>query len=639
MDEVPIPNNNPINIKQKTTQTKPKKKSRMLETLKNFIFMFPLALIISYQLYLLGYRFGEFITFPPTSVITYIFIGSILLMLLVIQMLMRSIIYSVVVGIFFLAGIFSAWFGDIYDPIINNLSSVIDIVKSAWTRKDIPFQLLVTGMMSSIFVAVVTVQFIVSLLVKSFFELIFGKNWGDGRWMGYVGAIALILGIHISFISYHKYSNDNKEKLVWKYYQHYSPMEKFVTRTPGNVSYNDDYIWVNNGSSIVALKKSDGQIENTRAIDAEVVCKGISESVFPVVATKNKFIIYSGNLHDSLYEIAYPIKDEPKSNTENQASDTAKVESDNTTEENNETNEENKILTPLTYKIINEGQYLLAFYEYGKIGLYSIKDGAELWCEKIDTTHKVAKLFPDKYLDDISYLINNNKLIVSCQNGFVRSIDMKTGKIDWTYEHSVARIGGKPQRGYLSHNNDKSLVAGFKTGEIVTLSYKDGHVIHKAISESFTINNPAWCNDRKAHFITDEGLYYQVLLDGGNIENRINALPNKAEFYPIIQDNQNGIYAHRSNIYSVSPEYGYSKLIYTSKNRTFITKPVFVDKTMYIGTQDGWIYCIHYGSENVKWVVHTDGELMEDSLAISDSKLIVKTKSDSIFVFNKNYVQ
>ena len=83
MDEVPIPNNNPVFIKPKVTQTKPKKKSRLLETLKNFIFMFPLAMIISYQLYSLGYRFGEFITFPPTSVSSYIFIGSLLLMLLV----------------------------------------------------------------------------------------------------------------------------------------------------------------------------------------------------------------------------------------------------------------------------------------------------------------------------------------------------------------------------------------------------------------------------------------------------------------------------------------------------------------------------------------------------------------------------
>ena len=186
MDEVPIPNNNPIIIKPKNSdnKSKTKKPSRLLETFKNFVFMFPLALIISYQLFWLGHRFGEFITFPPTSVITYIFIGSILLMMFVIQILMRSIIYSILVGVIFTAGIFSAWFGNVYDPIVNNLTSVIDIVKSAWTRKDIPFQLLVAGTMSTIIMAVALLQFMISLLVKSFFEMIFGKNWGDGEWMG-----------------------------------------------------------------------------------------------------------------------------------------------------------------------------------------------------------------------------------------------------------------------------------------------------------------------------------------------------------------------------------------------------------------------------------------------------------------------
>ena len=60
---------------------------------------------------------------------------------------------------------------------------------------------------------------------------------------------------------------------------------------------------------------------------------------------------------------------------------------------------------------------------------------------------------------------------------------------------------------------------------------------------------------------------------------------------------------------------------------------------MYIGTQDGWIFCIHYGSKNVKWVGHANGELADDSLAIFGNKLIVKTKSDSVFVFNREYVQ
>ncbi len=627
MDEVPIPNNNPVIIRPQIpdNKSKPKKPSRLLDTFKNFIYMFPLALIISYQLFWLGHRFGEFITFPPTSVISYIFIGSILLMLLVIQIMMRSIIYSILVGIMFTAGIFSAYFGNVYEPVISNLTGGIDIIKSAWTRKDIPFQLVVAGTMSSIIIGIALLQFMVSLLVKSFFEMIFGKNWGDGKWMGYLGAIALIFGIYISFNSYHKYSNDNKEKLIWSYYQVYNPLEKFITRTPGNVTYNEDYVWINNGSTILSKSITNGKTIGEKRIQTNVVCKGIQQAYAPIAATENKFICFTHNLDTVLWEIAYPMLT---------ASDTENIKV------SDKINEESKILIPLTINFIDSGKKMLAFFDYGKIGIYDLEKGEELWCETIDQPVKISRLLPDRYLNDISYLENNNKLIIACKNGYVKSIDIKTGKIDWEYQHTVAKIGGKPQRGYLSKYKENSFAAAFKTGEIVTLSYKDGHIIHKAVNEAFAANNPVWCYDTKVHFITDEGLYYKALLDGGEIESRLNALPNKAEIYPIVQNNEHGIYAHRENIYHITHDSSYStNTVFSCKNRTFVTNPVFVDKTMYIGTQDGWIFCLHYGSKSVKWVGHADGELTDDSLAIFGNKLIVKTKSDSVFVFNREYVQ
>ena len=192
MDEVPVATNNPVVVKPPTTEPKkkPKKKSPILETLKNFFFMMPLAFIVFFQMYHLGKCFGEYTTFPPMSFVTYISIGTILLMLLAIQMMMRSIIYSVIAGVVFVGGIFASWFGSFYDPVVENLSSVVDIVQAAWTKKDIPYQLVVTSSMTGVFAAIIFIQFLMSLLVKSFFEMIFGKSWGDGKWMGYLGAIA-----------------------------------------------------------------------------------------------------------------------------------------------------------------------------------------------------------------------------------------------------------------------------------------------------------------------------------------------------------------------------------------------------------------------------------------------------------------
>ena len=44
--------------------------------------------------------------------------------------------------------------------------------------------------------------------------------------------------------------------------------------------------------------------------------------------------------------------------------------------------------------------------------------------------------------------------------------DIKTGKIDWEYQHTVAKIGGKPQRGLVSKYKEGSFIVSFKTGEI-----------------------------------------------------------------------------------------------------------------------------------------------------------------------------
>ena len=603
MDEVPIATNNPVKpIKPKSdTNKKPKKKSPVLESLKNFVFMFPLACLIFYQVYLLGQSFGEFITFPPTSIITYIFIGSILLIFLVIQTLMRSILYSLGVGIFFVAGVFSSWFGSVYEPIICNLSSIVDIVQSAWSRKNIPFQLLVTGSLSGVFVAVVFIQFMASLIVKSFFEMIFGRNWGDGHWMGYLGAIALIFGLQISFNSYNKYSNDNRTKQIWKSVQLYEPMEKFITRTADSFTYNDSYVWANLGHKVKSLKISDGVAVSSLNIESPMLTKGFQEAIIPVIAANDKFIGYNESLNSIAWEISYP---------DMTASDVAYTNSED---------KELRQLQPLTIKYIDNGRKFIAFYDYGKIGMYDMEKGKELWVNRLDQPVIHTRMFPDKYLDDISFIEYGENVIFCCQNGIVKSINVKSGVQNWEYVHTVSKIGGKAQRGIITKDGDNIAVA-FKTGEIVTLGVNDGHLIYKVAKEAFNINSELVCEDSKAFFITEDGLFYEVELNGGKIVNRINGIPNKSDIYPQIFDIKNKIVAHRDKIYKIDTDKGTACVIYTCKNRVFITKPVFDGKYMFIGTQDGWIFNFHIGSESVKYVVHANGELNEDSLKLAGKK-------------------
>ena len=622
MDEVPVATNNPVVVKPPTTEPKkkPKKKSPILETLKNFFFMMPLAFIVFFQMYHLGKCFGEYTTFPPMSFVTYISIGTILLMLLAIQMMMRSIIYSVIAGVVFVGGIFTSWFGSFYDPVVENLSSVVDIVQAAWTKKDIPYQLVVTSSMTGVFAAIIFIQFLMSLLVKSFFEMIFGKSWGDGKWMGYLGAIALILGIQISFWSYMKYSSENKEKLIWKNCATYTPMDKFITRTPDSFTYNDEYIWIADGKNLKAINITNGNESNSIKAEHKIVSKDFQKAAMPIVAGERFFTCYSQNLSGTQWEIPYP---------EMTASDALYT--------NTELPEDNRQILPLLVRYFDDGNKFIAFFDYGRIGVYDINKGRELWNLPLDQPTKVSRIIPDKYIDDYSFIEFKDNLIIALQNGIIKCVETNTGKEIWEYIHTVSKFGGKAQRALLSLQNE-NVLAAFKTGEIVTISTKDGHIIRKASNESFVVHAPAHGDDEiRATFFTDDGLLYNVNLDGGNVEARLNAVPNKAEIYPIIYDVKHQITAHRDKIYNVTETYGMAKNIFKCKNRIFVTQPVFDDKIMYIGTQDGWVFCLHYGSESLKWAVHVDGELAEDSLAIESNRLLAKTKSGSVFCFNRNY--
>lgn len=78
MDEVPIANNNPVNLIIKKPESAPRKTelNRIKESLKNFFIMLPLALLVVAQFYFLGKKFREFSTFPVTGLISYIFAGD-----------------------------------------------------------------------------------------------------------------------------------------------------------------------------------------------------------------------------------------------------------------------------------------------------------------------------------------------------------------------------------------------------------------------------------------------------------------------------------------------------------------------------------------------------------------------------------
>ncbi len=619
MDEVPIANNNPVNLIIKKPESAPRKTriDRIKESLKNFFIMLPLALLVVAQFYFLGKSFGEFSTFPVTSLISYIFAGTIIMILLFSQMLMRSIIYSTLAGVALIAGIYTAWFGDFITPMSTNFNGISEILKSAWSRRDLPYNLLMTGIMTALVAVVAFAQFFVSLLVKSFFEMLFGKEWGDGRLLGYLGAIALLAGIQIGFYSYASMSSQANEKIVWKRMVQYEPVEKFITRVPGSCIIGKDRIWASEGNSLVSIDAVKGNRLESRDFKPAVVHKGFQHGDSPVFAGADGFYGFNSELSASNWKTPYP------------ASFTGL-----------ELAEDKKDLftnLPVTTRMLENGKKMLIVYDFGYVGVYNVADGAQLWFKQIDLQIKVNRAFPELYLEEGYFLEAGDRLVFSCHNGLVRCLHMTTGEQIWFYQHGTPKISGKSQRAFLSPNGSERVVASFRSGEFITLGLSDGRRIYTAANPSFSPASLPFCKDLQASFLTDEGIFYQIELDGGAAVFNTIALPRRSEFLPIVQSLGDGIVAQGEEIVHVDTQERKASTIFRSPKRVFITRPVVVDKILYIGTQDGWIYCLHTGSRHEKWRVHVNGELLEDSLELLDDSLLVKTRSGSLFRINRNF--
>lgn len=618
MDDVPIANNNPI----KTTLSKMKrlnnaapKKQTFQESIKNWFYMLPLACIAFIQIYKLGQTFSAQTTFPITSFSSYIYVVLAFAVLFIVQILMRSITFSIICGFVFVCGLFNGWFGDFFPTIASNYKDIVYIIKAAWAKRDVPYELLTAGTMGAILISIPIAQFFLSLIIKSFFEIWFGKEWGNGRLYGYAGAIIVLMLIQLTFSGYRYFSTETSSRLVWKHELKYTPVEKFITRTPSEYIADDDVISFTDSKHAYCLNIDNGDIITERTFSANVYHKGFKTSSYPVLFGDDGIYQFDSRL-SSTNKIDYPkeIPDLELDASKNQVF--------------------NHI--PLTSYSVSNGKELLVIYDYGCIGLYNAVKGKTIWLAKIDTAHKTNRTFPDKFLENSYFVETEKQLIFSCNNGIIKCLSKKNGKELWKYEHTTMKFNGAPLRGFISLSNSYIIVA-FKTGDIITLDSETGKKIYRASHPDFEPLSPVYADKLTASFLSKNGMFYTVALDGGQIMSSTNMMEVKNEYAPILHDNKMHVMLNGGRIVKTNNDGKTAEMIFNEPKRIFVTQPKFDEKIMYAGTADGRVYCIHIGSKNVKWVVKVDGELTEDSLYVLPTRLLVKTKAGSLYNFRKEY--
>jgi len=609
MDDVAIVTTNPVRT---AIPPKPKaaSKTRPPGTIRNFFYMFPLAVVVLIQAFFLGKAIGGFTTFPIFTIQTYMTLGMVVVLMVVAQTFLRSIVYSTLFGVSILVGIFFSWFGDFWNPVFQNFKEVLTIMESAWSKKNIPYPILVSGIVSLAFAISIIGNFLCSLLVKYFFEIVFGTEWSDGRRNAYASTIVLLLVSQLAFNSYLG-SIANSAQVVWKAVDGFRPMEEFVVRIPSAGQFGADYVWNYDPFGITAYEMSTGRMIRKIGCSPTLLAPSWAKVSLPFVATEKEITFFDKDLMIESIHCPYPAS----------FPGFAEMASQSTP-------------VPLLVRPDLTPNLILVMFDLGFWGAVSPTTGKFQWVRSIDAMAKINQLFLEDFLSKGYVVAADNLLFFSCLNGRIAAIKADTGELVWEYNHSEAKYSGKGQRALISVENGK-LLAALPSGSLVALNASKGTVEHESKNvEWHPITAPAFLGGDAA-FITNEGNYFRMEIDGGRVKMKIPVAENRLPLMPLPTNLERGFVGYRESLLRIGTGTNAIEPALTILKHVFATTPVFEGPLMFIGTQDGWVVCLHAGSYDEKWRVYVGGELSEDALALCERGLLVRAKSGSVYLLKK----
>ena len=601
------------------------KKSKRTGQLVNFVLTAPLAIVMVIIGYYFGKLVGNFTTFPLYSPQSYRNLEILAAFLLIIQIFMRSIIFSTAFAVVFLCGIFYSWFGDWISPVIENSKDLLNVFFWAFHNRDIPYQTLIAFFVSSMIAFLAFVSFFSSLFIKFLFEKICGEDWGDGKLVAYIfGTLFLI----VTFFGFSFYSDSIgfKERIAWVIHQKYNPLEEFCKRIPSAGMQNKDRVWTYDPYAYFAINPITGKIISEKTGGAEIQTTFWAETARPIIPTKKGLVAYDKDFSSEVWQCDFP------------ASLPFFFPARYDTRRGDE------LLVPLLIRTDLSRNYILIMYDYGIWACVSSVDGKLIWTQIIDNSTRINKLSIEEHFKNPWVLIHKDMIIFSCLGGRIHAVNAKTGEKVWEFSSPVYR-NQKPLRAFLSISGGK-LFAAFPSGLLVDLDLLKGTKLTEISSVNRSSNSrfelPEWhpstavsLENEELSFLTEEGFYMRVRIDGGVVQIKKAIFEDKPFLMPIPMNLEKNFFAFKENLFKVIPEKQEVKNFFSFPKRVFATNPVVDGDFMYTGTQDGWVFCFQKESLKEIWRVHIGGELIEDSLSVNENGILVRTRSGSIVCLKK----
>ena len=615
MDEVPIVTSNPV--KPKIITSGPRAKEKLPGTFMNFFFVMPVALLILGLGFIFGMQIGSYTTFPLHSWQSLINLAAVLVLMLLVQMFLRSIIYSTLFSLVLVVGIFSSWFGtDFYTSISTNFRETLDILKTAWSNKDLPYSILMSSVVTGVLVVFGLCNFILSLFMKYSFETIFGRDWGDGRTYAFVTTLVLLISLSIG-LKIHTGNTLGDGLVLWENKNAYRPLEEFCSRIPSSAQFCRDRVYSFDTREIQALDASTGKLVRQKAVMSAIPSNTWASVELPVIGTRMGFVAFEHDLISELWSCPYPEKlpglELPQSDDQTAASQPFPI--------------------PLFFRTDLAKGHILAMFDYGYWSLISQLDGKILWLKPIDAQSKANRLFLEEFFKSSWVLQADDLLIFSCHNGRIAALKTLSGDLAWEYSHPETKYAGKGHRALLSRNGGK-ILAAYPSGSLIVLDLAKGTKVNDTKLSGHPLTAAA-AFDEEAALITIEGNYLRFVVDGGRQTMSEPIFDTLPPLMPLPANISAGFIGFKSTLTSVNSTLKKLVPALVFPKRCFAVNPVLDGNFIYTGTQDGWLICLHKDSISEKWRMKLPGELAEDALFVTDNGLLARTRSGSIYCLAK----
>ena len=617
MDDVPVV----------ATQTVVRKKSDSRESgasvqgeaqesiIRLFFRVFPFAAVTLVQAFFFGRLMGSYTTFPVFTIHSYIVLTALLVLLVIMQMVMRSMIFSPLFGVALIAGVCNEYFGDFWNPVYSNLRGFLEIVGSAWSNRDIPYPVLISGIISGIFLAVMIVQFMFAVFIKYLFEVVFGSDWGDGRVKAFCWAILFLLVTHLGLSLYLK-KVGNPERVVWYYSERYAPIQEYLVRVPSGAIVSEDMIWNVKQDNITTIDIKTGTQTAKRDFVSQVMMPFWSTGEFPVVADSKRILAFDRLLMGEVWQTAFPERLPHLADSEPR--------------------EDEQKVVPIALRSDLSPDIVLVMFDYGYWAGYDRKQGKQLWMERIDSPARVNRVMIEELVYGPYVLADGKRAFFSCNNSVIKAVNLETGETLWDYKDREFSFAGSGQRARISLSPD-GLLATLPSGALVALNPDSGRVAHDLRNSEWRPSSPGYWIDQAATFVSSDGRLWKVRMDNGETIFRQPLMAGRVALMPFILDLRLGFAGWGENLVSLQSEGNRIVNAISFRNRTFAANPVLVDSMIYVGTQDGWIICLHRYSYDEKWRVHLGGELIAESLTTHEEGVLVRTRSGSVAMLKPGF--